>query len=84
MDDAELLKVSGFSASTIAVVLIVYRLLKTITGKKIVSNCCGKKVEVGVAVAEMTPKCEETVLEIRNPIQKNSQPSVEPDVRTSS
>lgn len=36
---------------------------------------------MGVAVAEMTPK--ETTIEISNPIQKNSHPSVEPDVRPS-
>lgn len=83
MDDTELLKVSGFSASTIAIILIVYRLLKTITGKKLISSCCGKKLEVGVAVAEMTPKAEECKIEITNPIQKNSPPPVESDVRQS-
>ena len=84
MDDSDLLKVSGLSASTIAIVLIVYRVVKLILGKKLISSCCGKKLEVGVVVADMTPKAEDTTIEISNPIQKKSCPPVEPDVRQSS
>ena len=65
MEELDLLKMAGFSSTGIAIVLIVYRLLKSIQGKKLVSSCCGKKLEVGVAVADMTPK--EFV--IRNPIK---------------
>lgn len=83
MDDADLLKVSGLSATSIAVILIVYRIIKMAMGKKLISSCCGRKIEVGVAVAEMTPKAEDTTIEISNPIQKKSAPTVEPDVRQS-
>ena len=83
MDDTDLLKVSGFSASTIAIVLLIYKFLKSIMGKKLISSCCGRKIEVGVAVAEMTPTPDDCKIEIRNPIQKNSTPVIEPDVRQS-
>lgn len=80
MDDTDLLKVSGFSASTIAIVLIVYRVLKSVMGKKLISSCCGRKIEVGVAVAEMTPK-EQLTIDVSNPLHKKPDASVEPDVR---
>jgi hypothetical protein len=56
MDDAEILKMSGISASGVAIVLLVYRVLKTINGKKIRSRCCGRTMEVGVEVGDLTPK----------------------------
>lgn len=56
MDDTDILKMSGFSASGIAIVLLVYRILKHINGKKIRSRCCGRTMEVGVEVGDMTPK----------------------------
>ena len=83
MDDADLLKVSGLSATSIAIILILYRIIKMAMGKKLVSSCCGRKLEVGVAVAEMTPKAEDTTIEICNPIQKKTPPPVEHDVRQS-
>ena len=73
MDDTELLKVSGFSASTIVILLIVYRIGKFVLGKKLISSCCGRKIEVGVAVSEMTPKEGETAIEIKNPMKKENE-----------
>lgn len=55
MEDIDLLKMAGFSTTGFAIVMIVYRVLKTIQGKRLVSNCCGKRMEVGVAVETMTP-----------------------------
>lgn len=67
MESVDLAKLSGMSAASIAIVLLVYRILKSVKGKKFVSKCCGKKMDVGFDVQDMseeTPK-----LEIKNPIQ---------------
>ena len=56
MDETELLKMAGLSTTGVAILLIVYRVLKSIQGKKLVSSCCGKRLEVGIDVAPMTPK----------------------------
>ena len=83
MDDTDILKMSGLSASSLAIVLIIYKLLKSAVGKKLISNCCGRKLEVGVAVTNMptTPR-EEVRLEVQNPMtqEKNITPPV--DVRS--
>jgi len=56
MDETDLLKTAGFSTTGVAIILIVYRVLKSLRGKRLVSQCCGKKLEVGVDVEPMTPK----------------------------
>lgn len=78
MDETELLKMAGLSTTGMAILLIVYRVAKSIVGKKLVSSCCGKRMEVGFDVATMTPndaltienpmknKKEEVVVEIKN------------------
>lgn len=68
MDDTDLLRLSGVSGGTIAIVLIVYRILKSVIGKKLISNCCGKKMEVGIDVQNTTPHTD-VVLEIKNPLK---------------
>ena len=55
MDDTDLLKMAGLSTSGMAILLIVWRVLKSVQGKKFVSTCCGRKGEVGVDVVAMTP-----------------------------
>lgn len=65
MDDGEILKMSGISASGVAIVLLIYRVLKTINGKKIRSRCCGRTMEVGVEVGDLTPKLTDKSL--KNP-----------------
>jgi hypothetical protein len=69
MDDADLMKLSGASAGTVAIVLLFYRIFKSVLGKKLVSNCCGKKMEVGIDVQASTPR-QDTSIEIKNPIHK--------------
>lgn len=59
-----MLKTAGLSTSGLAILLIVYRVLKAMKGKRLVSSCCGKKIEVGVDIEEMTPK----QITINNPI----------------
>jgi hypothetical protein len=69
MDDTDLLKMSGASAGTVAIILLIYRVLKSVLGKRFISHCCGKKMEVGIDVKEgVTPK-EEVKIEIKtNPM----------------
>ena len=55
MEDTDLLKMAGLSTTGVAIVLIVWRVLKSIQGKKFVSTCCGHKGEVGVSVVSMSP-----------------------------
>jgi len=55
MDDTDLLKMAGLSTSGMAILLIVWRVLKSVQGKKFVSTCCGRKGEMGVDVVAMTP-----------------------------
>lgn len=55
MDISELLSISGMSATAVAIILAVYRILKSVKGKKFVSSCCGKKAELGFDVKEMSP-----------------------------
>jgi len=68
MEEADLFKMSGASAGTIAIVLLVYKIGKSIVGKRLISNCCGRKVEVGLDVKEATTPVE-TKIEIKNPLR---------------
>jgi hypothetical protein len=62
--EANYLASAGVGSSTIAVLFVAYKLFKKLEGHKLVSNCCGKKTEVGFAVEEMSPSHSE---ERRNP-----------------
>jgi hypothetical protein len=64
MDDTLLMN-AGLSTTGVALLLIVYRLIKSVQGKKLVSSCCGRKIEVGVDVVPMTPQ------HIAIPVQEN-------------
>lgn len=73
MDDVALLKMSGMSAGSLAILLLVYRLLKSAVGKKFVSDCCGRRGEVGFTVRSMS--AENIAVEVddkdtRNPYYK--------------
>lgn len=50
-----LLAQSGVSVAGIAVILIIYKILKVVNGKRIVSQCCGRKTEIGFQVENWTP-----------------------------
>ena len=59
MDDSDLLKLSGMSAGTLSIILIIYKVLKSLQGKKLISQCCGKRYDVGFVVRDLetdTPK----------------------------
>lgn len=66
MDFLDLLKMSGMSAGSIAIVILIYKVLKTAHGKKFVSQCCGKKVDVGFQIKSM----ESPPTPISNPMHK--------------
>jgi hypothetical protein len=71
MEETDLLKMAGVSTTGIAILLILYRVIKFVQGKKLVSNCCGKKLEVGIDVAPMTPK--ETIIDVVNPMTEKKE-----------
>jgi hypothetical protein len=83
MDDTELFKMSGASAGTVAIVLLIYRILKSVSGKRFVSTCCGRKAEIGFDVRNATPipKVDEEVkIQIKNPIHQVD--GIQPSERT--
>lgn len=41
-----------------AVIIILYKLFTTFNGKKFVSDCCGRKGELGFTLTNMTPPAE--------------------------
>jgi hypothetical protein len=71
MEETDLFKLAGLSTSGVAIVLIVYRFLKSVKGKKFISSCCGKKMDVGFDVAEMTPP--HISIPIENPLRLTRQ-----------
>ena len=74
MDDTDILRLSGASAGTVAIVLVVYRILKSVVGKRFISTCCGRKQEVGLDVRDAkTPTPEPVVIEIKNPMTKENE-----------
>ena len=55
--EEDLLKMSGVSAGSIAIVLLIYRILKSMKGKRFISVCCQQKMDVGFDVGTVeTPK----------------------------
>jgi len=62
--EANYLASAGVGSSTIALLFLAYKLFKKLEGHKLVSNCCGKKTEVGFAVEDMSPSHPE---ETKNP-----------------
>jgi hypothetical protein len=55
--DEDLLKMSGVSAGSIAVLLLIYRILKELKGKRFISVCCQRKIDIGFDVGTVvTPK----------------------------
>lgn len=66
--DVASLQTAGLSSGTIVVLFILYRLWKASVGHRIVSDCCGRRLEVGLAVRDM-PDTPDTKLEkIKAPV----------------
>ena len=66
MDGFLTLQTVGMSSGTVAVLFLLYRVFKLVNERRLVSDCCGRKLEVGLAVREM-PATPDT----------NSQPKVD-------
>ena len=78
MDDPTMLASAGLSTTGVALLLIAYRVLKSVKGKKLVSSCCGRKLEMGVDVQNMTPAAaDHEAITIRNPMKTEVEPSVQ-------
>ena len=71
MEEIDLLKMAGISTTWMAILLLLFKVFKSVQGKKLVSSCCGKKLEMGVSVAPMTP-IEPVVVPIKNPERPSS------------
>lgn len=70
MDDTLLMN-AGLTTSGVAILLLLYRVFKSIQGKKLVSSCCGKKIEVGMDVVPMTPTPPSAIV-VENPLTQRS------------
>jgi len=55
MDFTDALKAGGASATIIAIVAVVYKLVSAFCGHRVRSECCGHTGSVGVTTEEMTP-----------------------------
>ena len=90
MEDTDLLKMAGLSTSGVAILLIAWRFLKSLQGKKLVSSCCGHKGEMGVVVVNMTPLADprtvpELSLRVPHPREGGLSPATAtPSIATSS
>lgn len=50
----DLFKMAGFSGSGVAIVLLAYKLFKSVQGRKCVSDCCGHRASVGFKTEAMS------------------------------
>lgn len=53
--DANLLASAGVSTTTMAILFIAYKVFMKMKGHRLVSDCCGRKAEVGFDVRDMPP-----------------------------
>jgi len=53
--DASLLASAGVSTSVVAGLFIAYKIFMSLKGHRLVSDCCGRKGEVGFDVRDMPP-----------------------------
>ena len=56
MDFTDALKAGGASATIIAIVAIVYKVVSAVCGHRVRSECCGHIGTVGVITEEMSPR----------------------------
>lgn len=58
------LESSGLTATMIAIILVLYRILKTMDGRRIRSTCCGFNADLGFQTSQMSP-----IVVVHNPNQ---------------
>lgn len=63
MEETDLLKLSGLSAGSITIILLIYRILKSVKGKRFISVCCQRKMDIGFDIGTV-----ETPREHKNPM----------------
>mgnify|MGYP003660657072 CR=1 FL=1 len=66
--DVASLQTAGLSSGSIVVLFILYRLWAASVGRRIVSDCCGRRLEVGVAVRDMPTTPETNLEKIKAPV----------------
>jgi hypothetical protein len=71
MDESTLMN-AGLSTTGVALLLIAWRIFKSVQGKKIISSCCGKKMEMGMDVVPMTP--QHMSIDMPNPLRRPEAP----------
>ena len=59
---------AGLTTSGVAILLILYRVIKYTKGHLLVSRCCGKKMEIGFDVKNVIETPKEPVVVIHNPL----------------
>lgn len=74
--ELEILQQFGITGSSVAIVLIIYKLFKHFKGHVLISKCCGKKMEVGFDVKQMSvenlPKLVDGTTNISNSERKQT------------
>lgn len=77
MDFSDALKAGGASATLIAIVGIVIKLIQSTCGHRLKSECCGKTASIGVKVESMnSPKHNESTSE-STIVVRSARPSIE-------
>jgi len=84
--DSNLLAAAGISSSTMAILFIIYKVLQRVVGHRVISNCCGRRMEVGVDVRDMpsTPEGDTSVTAVETPLEAPPETSAPPPSRKSS
>jgi len=55
MEYSTALASAGVSTSTLLVLGVLYKVWKAVKGRRLISDCCGKKFEAGIDVRDMPP-----------------------------
>ena len=66
--DASLLTSAGVSTSVIAGAIIAYKIFMSLKGHRMVSDCCGRKGEIGFDVRDMPPSPPKETQSLLSPL----------------
>lgn len=62
MDTTDLLSTAGLTTTGVAILAILYKAWGFIKGRRLVSDCCGKRMSIGVSTETITPSHSTGVL----------------------
>ena len=51
--DSNVLATAGISSSAMAIFFLVYKVLQKVVGHRLISDCCGRRLEVGIDIRDM-------------------------------